>query len=225
MSKLMKRRDALTLAAASLAGSAMIASSPGSAQTPARAQGSRPKPPSQSGLPPAVEAAKKNAFIMIPYGMFILGVKDGEQLYAGAINWVSQIAYKEPLFTMGVRRPGEFGFPYDDALYAALVKTGKFSLSFLGASQADIARAFLKPVTVEGDIINGNKFHTATTGAPIIDAAPAWFEGSVEEELVVGDHSVFVARVTNAGNTAEQTLLMDRDATRRPSAWLKEEPA
>lgn len=225
MSNLIKRRDAITLAAAGLAGGVMLASSPGSAQSPAGARGSRPKPPSQSNLPPAVEAAKKNAFIMIPYGMFILGVKDDEELYAGAINWVSQIAYKEPLFTMGVRRPGEFGFPYDDALYVTLVKTGKFSLSFLGASQADIARAFLKPVTVEGDIINGNKFHTATTGAPIIAAAPAWFEGSVEEELAVGDHSVFVARVTNAGNTVEQTLLMDRDATRRPSTWLKDKPA
>jgi flavin reductase (DIM6/NTAB) family NADH-FMN oxidoreductase RutF len=225
MSKLIKRRDALALAATGLAGSAMFASGPGLAQPPTAAQGSRPKPPSQSNLPPAVEAAKKNAFIMIPYGMFILGVKDGEQLYAGVINWVSQIAYKEPLFTMGVRRPGEFGFPYDDALYNTLVKTRKFSLSFLGASQADIARAFLKPVTVEGDNINGQKFHTATTGAPIIDAAPAWFEGSVEEELVVGDHSIFVARVTNAGNTVEQPLLMDRDATRRPSAWLKDEPA
>jgi len=225
MSKLINRRDALTLAAASLASSAMFASSPGAAQPPAGAQGPRPKPPTQSDLPPAVEAAKKNAFIMIPYGMFILGVKDGDQLYAGTINWVSQIAYKEPLFTMGVRRPGEFGFPYDDGLYPALVKSGKFSLSFLGASQADIALAFMKSVTVEGDTINGHKFHTATTGAPIIDAAPAWFEGSIEEQLVVGDHSIFVARVTNAGNTVEQPLLMDRDATRRPSTWLKDEPA
>jgi flavin reductase (DIM6/NTAB) family NADH-FMN oxidoreductase RutF len=225
MSKLMKRRDALSLAAASLAGSAMFASGPGSAQPPAGAQGSRPKPPSQSNLAPAVEAAKKNAFIMIPYGMFILAVKDGEQLYAGVINWVSQIAFKEPLFTMGVRRPGEFGFPYDDALYNTLVKIGEFSLSFLGASQADIARAFMKPVTVVGDTINGYKFHTASTGAPILDEAPAWFEGSVQNELVVGDHSIFVSRVTNAGNTVEQTLLMDRDATSRPPTWLKDEPA
>lgn len=177
-------------------------------------------PDMTSELSAEVEAQKKNAFIMIPYGMFVLGVADGENLYAGTINWVMQSAYKEPLFSMGVRRPGEFGLPYDDEVYRTLVKSGRFSLSFLGESQADIARAFLQPVTVEGGKINGYDFHTDMTGGPILDDAPAWFEAEVQGEMAAGDHSVFISKVINAGNTVEQRLLMDRDATRRPRSWL-----
>tara|TARA_R110002110_G_scaffold303525_1_gene517599 strand:- start:18209 stop:18880 length:672 start_codon:yes stop_codon:yes gene_type:complete len=222
MSDLIKRRDALAMAAASVASGALFSSGAQAAESapPPR----RPMPSMPSSLSPEVEAQKKNAFIMIPYGMFVLGVTDGENIYAGTVNWVMQSAYKEPLFTMGVRRPGEFGFPYDDEVYRTLVKAGQFSLSFLGESQADIARAFMQPVTVEEDTINGYKFHTEMTGGPILDDAPAWFEAKVDEEMVVGDHSLFVCRVINAGNTVEQKLLMDRDATRRPRAWLTDQP-
>ena len=125
-SKGLKRRQALSLAAASIAGTALFGSGMASSQ-PAGAS-SRPRPPSTSGLSPEVEAAKKNAFIMIPYGMFVLAVTDGENTYAGTVNWVMQSAYAEPLFTLGVRRPGGFGFPYSDEVYNTLVKTGKLSL-------------------------------------------------------------------------------------------------
>jgi flavin reductase (DIM6/NTAB) family NADH-FMN oxidoreductase RutF len=222
MPDFIKRRDALA-AVASVASTALFSSGAQAAEStpPTR----RPIPGMVSELSPEVEARKKNAFIMIPYGMFVLGVTDGESLYAGTINWVMQSAYKEPLFTMGVRRPGEFGLPYDDEVYRTLVKTGKFSLSFLGESQADIARAFLQSVTVEEDTINGYKFHTEKTGGPILDDAPAWFEAEVHEEMAVGDHSIFICKVINAGNTVEQKLLMDRDATRRPRSWLTDKPA
>jgi flavin reductase (DIM6/NTAB) family NADH-FMN oxidoreductase RutF len=217
MSELIKRRDALA-AAAGIVSTSLLAKGSQAAESTSPAR--RTVQELTSELSPDVEARKKNAFIMIPYGMFVLGVTDGENLYAGTINWVMQSAYKEPLFTMGVRRPGEFGLPYDDAVYRALVKTGRFSLSFLGESQADIARAFLQPVTVDGETINGYGFHTDMTGGPILDDAPAWFEAQVQGEMAAADHSIFLSKVINAGNTVEQKLLMDRDATRRPRSWL-----
>jgi flavin reductase (DIM6/NTAB) family NADH-FMN oxidoreductase RutF len=221
MSDLMKRRDALAAAAGIVSTSLFV----NAARAAESASPQRPPVPGlNSGLSPEVEAQKKNAFIMIPYGMFVLGVSDGGNLYAGTINWVMQSAYTEPLFTMGVRRPGEYGLPYDDEVYRTLVKTGSFSLSFLGESQADIARAFLQPVTVEGDTINGYRFHREQTGGPILDDAPAWFEAEVQGEMAAADHSIFLSRVINAGNTIEQQLLMDRDATRRPRSWLPAQP-
>ncbi|MEH6548855.1 MAG: flavin reductase family protein [Pseudomonadales bacterium] len=215
----LKRRQALSMAAASIAGAALFRTGMVSSQ-PA-SEPSRPTPGMTSKLSPEIEAAKKNAFIMIPYGMFVLAVTDGENIYAGAVNWVMQSAYAEPLFTMGVRRPGGFGFPYSDEVYKTLVKTGKFSLSFLGEDQTNMARAFMSADTViDGNKINGYEFHTAMTGAPIINEAPAWFEAEVKDEVTPGDHSLFICSVINAGNTTEQPLLMDRDATRRPKNWL-----
>jgi len=179
-----------------------------------------------SDLSPEVEAAKKNAFIMIPYGMFVLGVVDeGGKLHAGTVNWVMQSAYKEPFFTIGVRRPGEsFGFPYDDSLYAALTERREFSLSLLGKDQADAARAFMAKVEVEGNTINGFEFVTAMTGGPILTSAPAWLEGRIEDQMEGPDHTLFLVRVINAGNTIERELLRDRDATSRPGGWLSNDP-
>jgi len=162
---------------------------------------------------------------MIPYGMFVLGVSDGDRLHAGTINWVMQSAYREPEFTMGVRRPGGYGLPfdralYDDALHAASVKTGKFSLSLLGNDQADVARAFMRPASVEGGRINGAAFYTRRTGAPILASAPAWFEATVENSMASADHTLFLCKVIDAGNTLERPLLMDRDATARPKRRL-----
>ncbi len=188
-------------------------------------RGARRALPFAPTLSPEIESAKKNAFIMIPYGMFVLGVADGAMLHAAAINWVMQSAYREPQFTMGVRRPGGYGMPfdpalYDDRLYAALVTVRRFALSFLGSDQAQVARAFMKPTRVDAGTINGQAFQTRMTGAPILATAPAWFEASIENSMEAADHTLFLCKVFNAGNTVERPLLMDRDATTRPKGWL-----
>lgn len=220
------RRQVLALAASGMAAGAAVMSSSTKAQPPG-GQSRRPKmPQSKSNFTPEVESAKKNAFIMIPYGMFVLGVADSEgKLHAGTVNWVMQSALKEPVFTIGVRRPGEFGFPYEDSVYTTLVERGEFSLSFLGKDQPDVARAFMAPVTVDGSTINGFEFETAMTGGPILTSAPAWFEARIEDQMEGPDHTLFLARVINAGNTTERELLLDRDATRRPSRWLDSDAA
>ena len=219
------RRAALAAAAATLLGTTPLEAAPAA---PPSGAAPRPALPFAPTLAPAIEAAKKNAFILIPYGLYVLGVAHGPRLHAGTINWVMQSAYKRPQFTMGLRRPGEFGLgagPAADALYAALQAAGRFSLSFLGDDQAEVARAFMKSPAIDGDRINGSPFHTALTGAPILSAAPAWFEATIDDRMESADHTLFLCTVINAGNTLERPLLMDRDATARPRGWLPGPPA
>jgi flavin reductase (DIM6/NTAB) family NADH-FMN oxidoreductase RutF len=145
------------------------------------------------------EAAKKTALLMIPYGLYVLGVKDGNDLNAGTINWVTQCSFKPPLVAMGVKK--------DSHLYSQLKNAGSFALSFLESGQKDIAFAFFKPAKVEGNTISGQEFETGETGAPIISAAPAWVEGRIVGEVDTGDHSCMVGEVTNAGLKRESKLL------------------
>jgi flavin reductase (DIM6/NTAB) family NADH-FMN oxidoreductase RutF len=145
------------------------------------------------------EAAKKAALLMIPYGLYVLGTKQGDDIDAGTVNWVTQCSFKPPLVAMGVKK--------DSRLYGQLMSTKQFTLSFLESGQKDIAFTFFKPVSVEGNIISGQQFETAQTGAPIISAAPAWVEGRVVGEVQVGDHSCVVGEVTNAGLKREGKLL------------------
>jgi flavin reductase (DIM6/NTAB) family NADH-FMN oxidoreductase RutF len=223
----LSRRMALAATAAAVLGAPLASVAQGAAAAPSGAQ-PRPAMPFPPQLPPPLEAAKKNAFILIPYGLFLLGVAEGDRRHAAIVNWVMQSAYRQPQFTMGVRRPGEFGLgagPASDALHAALLRVRQFSLSFLGGDQADLARGLLQPPQGDFTRVAGATFHAARTGAPILSTAPAWFEARVESTMDSADHTLCLCTVTNAGNTTERALLMDRDATARPRGWLAAPPA
>ncbi|MGI8553078.1 MAG: flavin reductase family protein [Dehalococcoidia bacterium] len=145
------------------------------------------------------EAAKKTTLLMIPYGLYILSTKVGDEINAGTVNWVTQCSFKPPLVAMGVKQ--------DSRLYSMLKESGTFALSFLESGQKDLAFAFFRPVKVEGNQISGQQYETYETGAPVLTAAPAWVEGRVVGEIAVGDHSCVVGEVTNAGLKRESKLL------------------
>ena len=145
------------------------------------------------------EQAKKTALRMIPYGLYVLGTKDGDRVTASTINWLTQVSFKPPLIAMGIKTDTE-GFQH-------LKNAGAFALSILGAGQKDMAFAFFKPTEPDGDAINGHRFETLATGAPVFLDAPAWVEGKVTDIVERGDHGVVVAEVTDAGVRRESPAL------------------
>ncbi len=145
------------------------------------------------------EAAKKAALLTMPYGLYVLGTVDGDQLGAATVNWVTQTSFKPPLIAIGVKR--------DSGTYAHLQANPVFALSFLESGQKDLAFSFFKPSKVEGDTINGQPFERQETGAPVISAAPSWVEGRVVGEVAAGDHACIVGEITNAGQKREAKLL------------------
>lgn len=147
----------------------------------------------------SAEAAKKAALLMIPYGLYVLTSKHGDQIGAGTVNWVTQTSFKPPLVAMGVKT--------DSTIYATLKESGAFALSFLASGQKDVAFAFFKPTAVDGATINGQAFETHETGNPVISSAAAWVEGKVVGEVSVGDHACIVGEVTNAGTLRDAKLL------------------
>jgi len=149
-------------------------------------------------------AAKKTILRTIPYGLYILGVSHDGEDSAAAINWVTQTAFEPPLIVMGVKK--------DSGAYALLKKSGKFALSFLESGQKDLAFAFFKPTTVEGNKINGHEFERgAISGAPVISATPAFVEGTVVGEVDLGDHSCVVGQVSDAVLKRDYEILTLKD--------------
>ena len=45
---------------------------------------------------------KKKTLRMINYGMYVLTSKDGDQLDAATVNWVTQASFNPPLVVVGV---------------------------------------------------------------------------------------------------------------------------
>jgi flavin reductase (DIM6/NTAB) family NADH-FMN oxidoreductase RutF len=145
-------------------------------------------------------AAKKTILRTIPYGLYVLGVNHGSEDSAACINWVTQTSFDPPLVVMGVKK--------DSGAYALLKQGGKFALSFLESGQKDLAFAFFKPTTVEGNVINGAEFERgAHSNAPVISATPAFVEGNYVGEVDMGDHSCVVGQVTNAVLKRDYSIL------------------
>ena len=145
------------------------------------------------------EQAKKTALRMIPYGLYVLGTRDGDKVNAAAINWLTQASFKPPLLAMGIKT--------DSDTFQNLKKHASFALSILGTGQKDTAFAFFKPTDRQEDTINGHPFETLETGAPVLVDAPAWVEGRVTDIVERGDHGGGVAEVIAAGVRQEMGVL------------------
>jgi flavin reductase (DIM6/NTAB) family NADH-FMN oxidoreductase RutF len=138
---------------------------------------------------------KKTALRMIPYGLYVLTGEAGGEVAAATVNWVTQTAFQPPLVVVGVKT--------DSSPHGVIKRAGHFALNLLGKGQQGVAGAFFKPTSRGDGLINGQPFHAGSTGAPILDAVPAWLECRLVDTVEKGDHSVFVGEVVDAGLAAE----------------------
>ena len=135
--------------------------------------------------------AKKTALRMIPYGLYVLTAEGKAGATAATVNWVTQASFNPPLVAVGVKA--------DSNAHAVIKDANAFALNVLGKGQQAMAYTFFKPAERQGSTISGEPVHAGTTGAPILDNAPAFVECRVVATVEKGDHSVFVAEVVNAG--------------------------
>jgi 3-hydroxy-9,10-secoandrosta-1,3,5(10)-triene-9,17-dione monooxygenase reductase component len=82
----------------------------------------------------------------------------------------------------------------DSDTWAAMAPGGSFCVNVLGEHQADLCWSFAKSEN-ELDRFDGVAWHTATTGAPVIERAVAWIDCTVEHVYEMGDHYFVLGRV------------------------------
>ena len=152
------------------------------------------------------EDAKKTALRMIPYGMVVLTskAKEGQEVGAATINWITQTSFSPPLVAVGVKA--------DSTNHHHIKDTGVFAVNILGKDQLDLAFNFFKTHEREGDSIGGQQFEAGKeTGCPLLMNSPAWWECRVVGEVAEGDHTMFVGEVVEAGVRAEDQSILMRD--------------
>lgn len=154
--------------------------------------------------------AKKTTLRMIPYGLYVLTAQhpDG-RVAAATVNWVTQASFEPPLVAVGVKA--------DSGAHALIKDTKAFALNVLGKGQQGVAFTFFKPAEKKGDTISGEPVRAGSTGAPILTNAPAYVECTLESTVEMGDHSIFVGKVVDAGLVKNPDGRAD-DAT----LWLKD---
>ena len=136
------------------------------------------------------ETAKKNLLRKIPYGLYVIGVKDGTAHHAFTGSWFSQCSMKPPRVMLGVRH-GTHSLE--------LLKQGKvFSVNWLAKEDKNILEQFFKPTPSDGNRFGDLTYRLKKTGTPILDKAVAFLECEVVHVHEAGDHSIVIGEVVNA---------------------------
>ena len=147
---------------------------------------------------------KKTALRMIPYGIYVLTAEANGQTAAATVNWVTQTSFDPPLVAVAVKA--------DSGARAIVEAAGSFALNVLGKGQQGTAFGFFKSVERKGDMLGDEKVRNGSSGAPILESAPACVECTVAEIVSRGDHHIVIGEVVNA-QVAQQPEGRADDAT------------
>lgn len=149
------------------------------------------------------EQAKKTILRKIPHGIYVCGVKQGEELNGFTASWVMQASFTPPLVVNCVKQ--------DSISHQMIKDSNVFALSFLEAGQKDLAAKFFKPRQRVGNKFEDVEFYLGEmTGCPIITEALGYLECQVVGVVEKGDHTVYVGEVIGAGVHREgEPLLLE----------------
>lgn len=148
---------------------------------------------------------RKQVMELFTYGVYLLTVRDGAEVAASTVTWVSQASFDPLRVTVAVK--------VDSNVHEFLERIESCALQVIGGSQQDIATAFFRMAVLADGQLNGYAYHDGpVTGAPILDDVPAWLEGQVTGRIAGGDHTIFAIEITNLGiQNSEPTALVLRD--------------
>lgn len=147
------------------------------------------------------EQAKKTMLRKIPHGLYVCGVRDGENLNGFTVSWLMQSSFKPPLVVNCVKQ--------DSGSHAMIQNSGVFAISFLDSEQKDLAAKFFKPQSRVGNKLADVEFYEGEeTGCPILSDALGYIECRVVDSVEKGDHTVFVGEVVGASVHREGNQLL-----------------
>lgn len=132
---------------------------------------------------PVSDALKK-----LHYSLVVIGSRseDGEPNGMTA-NWIAQVSFDPRIVAIAVQSGAVTRQNIDD--------TRVFSVSVLGEGAKDLSLKFTKKSKHGNDRLEDEPIQTFETGAPVLDAAVAWFECRVVASEHPGDHVVYFGEV------------------------------
>jgi len=145
----------------------------------------------------------------MPSGLYVLGTRAGDRRNGMTLNWATQVSFDPKLIGVSVEKEA---FSHE-----LLLEGGVFVLNLVDREDRAIVRKFTKPVEVdlEARTLNGFAFHDGISGAPVLDQAPAYVDCIVRQKVEVGDHTLFLGEVIDAGfQKPEDTGVLRMEDTR-----------
>jgi flavin reductase (DIM6/NTAB) family NADH-FMN oxidoreductase RutF len=131
---------------------------------------------------------RKKVLRMIPHGLQVVTVREGEEVYGYTSSWLTQGSFEPPLVVLGLRKESTSG--------RMLLASGVFCVHFLGKEQKELAQHFFKSAHHSGEKLAGLEHHPGErTGCPVLEDVLGHAECRVVHVYEGGDHNVVIAEV------------------------------
>ena len=141
----------------------------------------------------------KDALKMMPYGFYAFTTKNGDDVNAMVVNWVSQVSYIPRLIAVGLQKT---------SYSHGVVTEGKvFGLNLFLTEDKDAIMGVTKGRSKNPDKMTEADYTSAPeTGVPVLAGAAAFIECKVTQIIDVGgDHDIVIGEAINADVTKEGT--------------------
>jgi len=130
-------------------------------------------------------------FRRLTYGVYVVGVADGDQHNAFTAAWVMQTSFDPLLLALSIN-PEHFS-------YTLLKESGVFSVNVLRQGQLDLVRHFGCQSGRNTDKLAGQRWRPGEHGAPVLLDAAAYLECRVTGTMPAGDHELILGEVVDGG--------------------------
>jgi flavin reductase (DIM6/NTAB) family NADH-FMN oxidoreductase RutF len=160
--------------------------------------------------PEEYDKLRRRVLWSMPSGLYVVGSRAGERRNAMTLNLAMQVSADPKLVAISVEK---------EAFTCELIAEGAaFTLCLIDREDRAIVRKFTKPVEVDAEArtLNGFGFSDSpVSGAPILDQAVAWVDCRVHTTLDLGNHTLFLGEVVDAGfSKPEDTPVLRMEDTR-----------
>lgn len=149
-------------------------------------------------------AAKKNLLRRLPFGLYAVTVAADGEVNAFTANWLTQAAFEPPMISLAVENDGHS--------LGMIRRSGVFTVNLLGTDQREVAGQLGRAHARNPRKLDGVAHHPGPNGCPIIASALGWLDCRVTGELPAGDHTLFVAEITDAGILRDGDVLTMAEA-------------
>ena len=134
----------------------------------------------------------KDALRMMPYGFYAFTTKNGDDVNAMVVNWVSQMSYAPRLLAVGIQK----------SCYShGVVSAGRvFGLNLFLQADSDAIMGVTSGRAKKPEKMDTADFSPAPeTGVPVLAGAAAYIECRVKDIVDIGgDHDIVVGEAINA---------------------------
>lgn len=146
---------------------------------------------------------RKKILRKIPYGLYILGLRKGDQYHGMVGSWLSQCSFDPPLLMLGLKKTS-----YSHSL---IEKNPYFSVNFPKKDQKKLVENFFRPYDVKDGKFGEVPFRLGKHGTPVLVETLGYLECKVERIVPGGDHDVIIAQVLESEIWEDREMLTMKD--------------